>query len=39
MCGNDISTIPIPGQEFIDIIEPQLAKGNIKIGMSFSYSF
>jgi hypothetical protein len=32
MCGNDISTIPIPGQDFIDLVEPQIAKGTIKIG-------
>lgn len=33
MCGNDISTIPIPGQDFIDLVEPQIAKGTIKIGI------
>lgn len=36
MCGNDISTIPVPGQEFIDLIEPQLAKGAIKIRNKFA---
>lgn len=34
MCGNDISTIPVPGQDLIDLIEPQLARGIIKIGIS-----
>jgi hypothetical protein len=38
MCGNDISTIPIPGQDFINIVEPQLGKGVIKICILFIYS-
>jgi len=38
MCGNDISTIPIPGQDFINIIEPQLGKGVIKICILFLYA-
>lgn len=33
MCGNDISTIPIPGQDFIDLVEPQITKGTVKIGI------
>jgi hypothetical protein len=35
MCGNDISTIPVPGQDFIDLIEPQMSRGMIKIRKSF----
>ncbi len=36
MCGNDISTIPIPGQDFIDLVEPQISKGVIKICKNFN---
>lgn len=37
MCGNEISTIPVPGEDLINILQPQIARGTIKLSKPILY--